>query len=80
MRHPRDSSTSQERYGLVVVENPRGLVIEANPWRPAVGTSAWAAPDPRARAERFVVAGFVLAYLATFGGFALWAVRWLIAG
>jgi len=80
MHHPSDGSSSRERFGLVLVENPRGPVVETNPWRPVVGTSAWAAPDPRARAERFVVAGFVLTYLATIGWFALRAVRWLIDG
>ena len=77
MHHPLDGSTSQERYGLVVIEIPRA-VVETNPWRSVVATSAWATPDPRARAERLVVAGLVLVYLTTIGSLALRATRWLL--
>jgi len=78
MHHPPDGSTSQQRYGLVLVEDPGSLVVEEDPWKPP--TSARAAPDPRAAAERFAVAGFALSYLVTVGWLALRAVRWLIDG
>ena len=80
MHHPPDGSSAQQRYGLVLVEDHGRPVVAERPWRPVVGTSAWAAPDPRARAERFAVAGFALTYLATIGWLALRAVRWLIDG
>jgi hypothetical protein len=76
MHHPSDGSTSQQRYGLVLVEDPGSLVAEHQPWRPP--TSNRAAPDPRAPAERFAVAGFALTYLVSIGWLALRAVRWLI--
>jgi hypothetical protein len=77
MHHPPEGSTSQGRYGLVLIENPGTLVVEQIPRSPLAGTSASAAPAPRAWAEGFAIAGFALAYLATIGWFASRAVRWL---
>jgi hypothetical protein len=74
MHHPPEGS--QERYGLVLIENPGTLVVEQIPRSPLAGTSA-SAPAPRAWAEGFAIAGFALAYLATIGWFASRAVRWL---
>lgn len=80
MHYPRDASSAQDRYGLVLVESPRSPIVEETPWRPPIGIRAWAASDPRARAERLAVAGFALTYLAAFGWLALRAVRWVIEG